>query len=202
MFDLPTELIIDDEPHRIRNRGDFRMVLDCFNALQDAELEQFERVLAALVIFYDELNDAADIDRIWPEEEQVTEAIKAMFDFFSCGENTAGLQTSYKLVDWQKDQQMIASAVNNVAGKEVRQESYLHWWTFMGYYSAVGECPFSTVVQIRYKLAKGEKLEKYEQKFQRENPQYFNMDFRTVGQEEADQWGRNLWNADKQEGGD
>ena len=167
------------------------MVLDCFEALNDPELSSVERFYAALMIFYEEINSLEDImanQQILPQLR--TEMIK----FFNGGEDEIASNThNYRLIDWGKDSQLICSAVNNVAKTEVRALKYLHWWTFLGYYTAVGECPLSTIVGIRYKIAKNEKLEKHEKKFRAENPEYFNLDLRSVEQQEADDYIRKLW---------
>ena len=156
-YELPASVILNNTAHAIRKDGDFRMVLDCFRLLQDTELEEDERILACLVVFYDELSDIDDIQQLGDIEE----AVKQMFSFFNCGqEETPGLKTETKIIDWDKDALMIISAINNVAGKEIRAEKYLHWWTFMGYYMAIGECTLATVVNIRRKIIKGKKLEK------------------------------------------
>ena len=97
------------------------------------------------------------------------------------------------MIDWSHDSNLIASAINNVANQEIRSLPYLHWWTFLGYYTAIGECLLSTVVSIRYKKARGEKLEKYEKKFMQDNPQYFNIDLRTAEQKAADEYIMQLW---------
>ena len=149
------------------------MVLDCFRLLQDTELDEDERILACLVVFYDELNGIEDLQRLGDIEE----AVKQMFSFFDCGqEETPGLKTNVKVIDWDKDALMIISAINNVAGKEIRAEKYLHVspsWTFMAYYMAIGECSLSTVVNIRQKIIKNKKLEKYEQEYVNNNPELF-----------------------------
>jgi len=169
-YELPTSVILNDTAHAIRRDGDFRMVLDCFRLLQDAELEEDERILACLVVFYDGLNDINDIQQLGDIEE----AVKQMFSFFNCGqEETPGLKAEAKVIDWDKDALMIISAINNVAGKEIRAEKYLHWWTFMSYYMAIGECTLATVVNIRRKIIKGKKLEKYEQEYVNSNPELF-----------------------------
>jgi hypothetical protein len=169
-YELPTSVILNDAEHAIRKDGDFRMVLDCFRLLQDTELEENERILACLVVFYDELNDVEDIQRLGDIEE----AVKQMFSFFNCGQKqSAGINTEAKVIDWDKDSLMIISAINNVAGKEIRAEKYLHWWTFMAYYMAIGESSLSTVVNIRRKIIKGKKLEKFEQDYVNENPELF-----------------------------
>lgn len=191
MYTIPTTIEINGQDFKIRNRGDYRVVLDCFEALQDVELSENERIVASLIIFYDDIQDIEDLS-ILPDLEVAT---KEMFKFFNCGqEESSGHQSNYKLIDWNKDSLLICSGVNNVAKTEIRALDYLHWWTFMSYYMAIGESPLSTVVGIRSKIAKGKKLEKYEQQFRRDNPQYFNTDYKTIKQKEDDELLKQLWN--------
>ena len=74
-----------------------------------------------------------------------------------------------------------------------RALTYLHWWTFMGYFCSIGESTLSTVVSIRDKILKGKKLEKYETEFRRDNPQYFKWDSRTLQEKEDDELLKQLW---------
>ena len=194
MYDIPKSINIEGKQYKIRNDGDYRVVLDCFVALNDSELTEEERVFASLIIFYEDINTIEDIYNFPNLESAVTE----MFKFFNCGQvESPGAKTNYRLIDWQLDSQLVCSAINNVAGKEVRLEPYIHWWTFMGYYMAVGESPLATVVGIRNKIAKGKKLEKYELNFKKDNPQYFVWDARTAKQKEDDSLMRELWNNGK-----
>lgn len=192
MYELPTTVTINETVYTIRNRGDYRMVLDCFQVLNDIELSENERILAFLIIFYEDFNDVESV--LFLDQDVLSELIDNAFLFFNCGQKNAPAETNYKTIDWEGDAQLISSAVNNVAGREIRAESYLHWWTFMGYFNAVGESALSTVVGIRSKIAKGKKLEKYEQEFRSENPQYFNWDMRTLKQKEEDELLNQLWN--------
>ena len=192
MYELPTTVTINETAYAIRNRGDYRMVLDCFQVLNDIELSETERIIAFLIIFYEDFNDVESVLSL--DEDTMSELIDNAFSFFNCGQKNAPAETNYKTIDWEGDAQLISSAVNNVAGREIRAESYLHWWTFMGYFNAVGESALSTVVGIRSKIAKGKKLEKYEQEFRSENPQYFNWDMRTLKQKEEDELLNQLWN--------
>ena len=196
MYEIPKELRVEGQSWAIRNGGDFRMVLDCFIVLNDPELQATERMLATLIIFYEKFSDVEDIFQL-PESTQEA-LIDAMFNFFNCGEKVSpGIQTPYKLVDWEQDAQMICAAVNTVAQKEIRSEPYMHWWTFMGYYMSVGESTLSTVLGIRSKIIKGKKLEKHEQEFRRSNPQYFVWNKDSVNKQESDQLARDLWNSGK-----
>ena len=56
MFEIPTSLKAGEAELTIRNKGDYRMVLDCFAALNDVELTKEERVYCALIIFYENFN--------------------------------------------------------------------------------------------------------------------------------------------------
>ena len=190
MYELPIDVQIGSVKLHITERGDFRMVLDCFNALQDEEIATEYRIISSLLIFYEEFNDISDIEE-FPDIEQ---AVNEMFNFFNCGEPQQKDNTpSYTLIDWEQDSQLISSAINHVARMEIRSQPYIHWWTFMGWFNAIGECSLSTIVSIRKKIATGKKLEKYEKEFRHDNPQYFNRDFRSVEQKESDKLIQELW---------
>ena len=195
MYSLQTTVTIEDQTFNIRNKGDFRMVLDCFEALTDTELTETERVYSAMIIFYEGFNDIEDIIKYKSVLEQLQ---REMVKFLDGGEEELSSNTrGHKLLDWKKDSNLICSAINGVAKQEIRSLDYLHWWTFLSYYQAIGECPLTHIVGIRYKLANGDKLEKHEKKFMQENIQYFNRDYRSVEQQEADEYIRRLWGDSK-----
>lgn len=192
MYELPTTVTVNDTIYTIRDKGDYRMVLDCFSVLNDIELDERERILACLIIFYADFNTIESVLSL--EEDILASLIESAFSFFNCGQKHSSGETNYKTIDWDQDSQLISSAVNKVAGKEIRAEQYIHWWTFMGYFNAVGESALATVVGIRDKIAKGKKLEKYEQQFRQDNPHYFIWDKRTLQQKEDDELLNQIWN--------
>lgn len=194
MYDLPTSIIIEDRRYNIRNAGDFRMVLDCFSALQDIDLPKEERIITSLIIFYEDVLSLDDVYNVFDTQEKIEEAANQMMWFFNCGNKNFGNKSNLKLIDWEQDSQMIASAINKVAGVETRSLEYLHWWTFLGYYGAVGRSTLSTVVEIRKKIKTGKKLEKHESEFRHENPQYFIWNSTTVEEIEDDDWIKSVWN--------
>ena len=193
MYELPTTVTVNDKVYTIRNRGDYRMVLDCFQILNDVGLDESERIMACLLVFCEDFNTLEDVLSV--NDKDLRPLIDEIFLFFNCGQkDNPASSTNFKTIDWEQDAQLISSAVNKVAGKEIRAEQYLHWWTFMGYFNAVGESSLATVVGIRNKIAKGKKLEKYELAFKTDNPQYFNWDMRTLKQKEDDELLNQLWN--------
>jgi hypothetical protein len=64
----------------------------------------------------------------------------------------------------------------------------------MGYYCSIGESTLATVVAIRDKILKGKKLEKWERQFRSENPQYFNWNYKSAEDVEAEEWLKEVWN--------
>ncbi len=69
------------------------------------------------------------------------------------------------LINWDQDEGIIFPALNKVAGKEIREIDYMHWWTVLGLFNEIGEGLYSNVINIRYKLAHNKKLSKGEQDF-------------------------------------
>lgn len=192
MYELPTEIIVKDIPYQIRNRGDYRMILDVFSVLEDDELEQNERVISALMIFYENFNELEDVLACGDDLEEL---VKQMYDFFNGDKVKANeVKKARKLLDWEGDSALISAAINHVSGKEIRSEPYIHWWTFLSYYMSVGESVLSTVISIRDKTANGKKLEKWEQDYKRDNPQYFRWKYKTVDEIDAENWLKSVWN--------
>lgn len=191
MYKLQTSVDVNGVQYNITDDGDFRMVLDCFKALTDEELSEDCRVLASLLIFY---NEFKCLDDLQENGDILDELVRGMFRFINCGQDQSpGAHMSRAVIDWDKDEQMICAAINNVANTEVRASDYLHWWTFMGYYMSVGESVMSTVVSIRNKLIKHKKLEKWERDFKRDNPEYFIWKSSSVEDREAENLVRELW---------
>jgi len=198
MYRLPTSITTTDgRVFEITDKGDFRVVLECFKALNDEELGGDERVLASLLIFYNVFEDVEDIINM--DGDTLTELTASMMQFFNCNQkDDVGCKTNKKLIDWEGDEHIIVAAINNVAKTEIRSLEYLHWFTFMGYYLSIGESVLSTVVGIRNKMLMGKKLEDYEKEFSNENPQYFNWDYQTQEDKEMNEYIKSIWNQDKE----
>ena len=86
---------------------------------------------------------------------------------------------------------MIFSAVNDIARTETRSQPYIHWWTFLGYFSEIREGLFSQVLLIRQKKAKGRKLDKSEQEFYTQNKDLVVLKKKLTKEEQAE---NDYWN--------
>lgn len=159
-YDLPTALDVGGIRHEIRS--DYRAVLDIISALSDFELSNAEKANVLLRIFYIEMPD------------DIEEAIKQCFWFINCGKPES-MAKQPRLMDWEQDFPLIAAGMNLAFGGEVRAVEYMHWWTFIGYYQNMGDCMFAQVVSIRRKISRGEKLDKLEREFYRNNREIIDL---------------------------
>lgn len=165
LWKLPKEICIHDEPYRIRT--DYRAILDILKAAADPELTDQEKNIVMLEILY--MN---------PEEippEYLEEALIKGKEFIDCGVREEGKE-KVRLMDWEQDSPIIASAINKTVGKDVRSLKHMHWWTFMGAYMEIGDGLFHQVIMIRQKKAKKKKLEKWELEFYRKNRSLVDLD--------------------------
>lgn len=157
-FTLPETVELGGAEYPIR--WDYRPILEICAALQDADLDNQEKAITALTIFYHDFEDIP--------AEHAQEAVDKLFWFINCGEDERE-QHSPKIVDWKQDFHIIAGPVSRVLGRSVRAKEPLHWWDFMDAYAEIGDCTFAQVVSIRDKRARGKKLDKQDQEWYRRN---------------------------------
>ena len=174
---LPTSLELGGVVFKIRS--DYREILNILVAFNDPDLTMQERWQVALICFYEDVANITD--------ETIDEAMGKITWFISGGRMPENhVQNKLPLYDWEQDESMIFSAINKVAGQEIRSLPYMHWWTFLGYFNEIGEGAFSTVVSIRNKQNKGKKLEKYEQEFIKDHADIFRLKSKLTEQEQKE----------------
>lgn len=175
-YDLPISVEIDGQQFKIRENCDYRIVLRCIAALNDKDLEDDQKVMCAIIIFYE------DYDRITDYQK----AAEEMFRIISYDDQDNGETHKPQLMNWEKDFHQIAPPISRVVGYDVRTPGkYTHWWTFIGGYMEIGECTFATIVSIRAKKQKGKKLEKWEEEFYREHYDQINLPTKFTEEEKA-----------------
>lgn len=177
---LPSSVEINDKEYPVRT--DYRDILQIFEACQDPELTNSEKLMVMLTIFYQDFGEMPTDDH--------EEALKLAKWFIDCGRENAEDREQQKLLDWEQDERLIFPAVNKIAGMEVRAMEYLHWWTFMGYFMEIEEGMLSTVLGIRQKKAKKKPLEKWEREFYANNKSICDLRQPSMArdQEELDFW--------------
>ena len=154
LWTLPTALRVGER--YIPINWEWRAVLGVLAILGEEAKPLWQRWFAAVDAFYAE-----------PVPNRLLRpAVAQMEQFITMGRPAA---SGPKLFDWQADAAEILSDLNRVAGRELRKES-MHWWTFLGFFHAIGEGRFAELVALRQKLSRGEKLTDGEREFCRLYP--------------------------------
>lgn len=176
IYDLPLSVEIDGKEYTIRNKCDYRMVLDVIEALNDEDLEMEQRLQCALFIFYEDLTGCEDMQT----------ATNEMMKVINNGEEEQRASNKPSLMDWQHDFKQMAPPISRTLGYDIRTPNkYTHWWTFLGGYMEIGECTFSNIIAIRSKKSRGKKLEKWEEDFYRENKKMIDLPQKLTAEEQA-----------------
>lgn len=175
-WELPTALEVGGRQLEIRS--DYRDILDIIARLEDDSEPEFVCWRVAMALFYPEWK------AIPPQD--IDEALQRMTGFIACGRQDDPHKKPRKLLDWQQDAGTIVADINKVAGCEVRALPYLHWWTFISYFTAIGEGQLSTLVHIRDKVQRGKKLDDWEKDYYRENRDRVELRRRYTAEEQAE----------------
>lgn len=169
-WELPDSAVIGGKTYPLH--CDFREVLEIFSYFSDPDLPDYMKWQIALALFYE-----GDIP--WEHQQEAMEYLSR----FLSGGNEEQVTPGPRLLDWEQDSQLIVSDINKVAGQEIRALPFLHWWTFLSWFHAIGEGQLSSVVAIRSKLARGKKLEQWEKDFYREHKSRIDLTARYSRQE-------------------
>lgn len=176
VWSLPTSTEINGRVYAIHT--DFRDILDILCHLDDPDEPVFIRWQIALALFYEDWQTIPASDR--------EGALAFLANFISCGQPDDPRKKPHKLIDWQQDAGIIVADINKVAGCEVRALPYLHWWTFIAYFNAIGEGQLATLLRVRSKLQRGQKLEAWEKNYYRKNKLLVDLTPRYTAEEKAE----------------
>lgn len=182
---LPEALTVGDTEYPIRS--DYRNVLQVFEAFSDPDLKVGEKWIVAIYLLFADFSCADDVEAAVQSGFDAEEAARQITWFISMGKENKkdGERPVY---DWEQDEQMIFSAINEVAGREVREAEYMHWWTLAGYLNSVNkDSVFSYIVGIRDKRNHNKKLEKHEKEFYRKNRDMVDIKPRKTAEELAEE---------------
>mgnify|MGYP002521310620 CR=1 FL=1 len=166
MWDLPVRVEIDGAYYNIRNKCDYRVVLDVIKALSDEELTQQQKIKCSLYIFYEDLKGLKNYKA----------AVEEMLKIINIGEKEDERQEEKpKMMDWEFDMPRLAPPISRVLGYSVRGDTYTHWYDFIGAYMEIGECLFANIISVRSKRMRGKRLDKQEQEFYENNKKIIDL---------------------------
>lgn len=170
LWQLPESAVLGGRayPHHT----DFRRILKILQVLEAEDYHPLLRWYRALALFFRE-----------PVPRHLEgEAMAYLGEFLRCGrEDPPGP----KLLDWQGDAAAIIADVNAVAGRDLRREAELHWWSFLSFFHGIGQGQLSLLVSVRKKLVEGKALEPWEREFCRTHPNQVKLPRRETPEEAA-----------------
>ncbi len=171
LWELPRQALIGGKTYEIA--ADFREILRILQVLDDENQPEFMRWQVALQLFY-----GGPVP--WEDQQQ---AMEYLSEFIRCGQQES---PGPKLLDWQQDAPVIVAEVNRVAAREIRELAFVHWWTFLGWFHAIGDGQLSSLIALRSKLSRGKPLEDWEREFYRQNRSRVELRKRLSPQEQAE----------------
>ena len=175
---LPMQAVIEDRVYEIHT--DYRDILELLRWLDGTaapELDRGERWYVAMRLFYPDFTAMPRQD--WQA------ATRFLTRFLSAGRPEPD-HAAPRLMDWQQDAPLIAAGIQQATGQDVRALPYLHWWSFLSAFDAIGDGTFATVVAIRDKLRRGKKLEGWEREFYQRNRARVDLKPRYTPEEQAE----------------
>lgn len=165
---LPTKLRVCGRDYEIRS--DYRNILEIIMTFNDEEMTDAEKTYVCLRRIF------VDFNSLPRDKATYTAAFQAAVEFIEC--RLSNDRPSPKVVNWEKDEQLIFPAINKAAGTEVRMMEYLHWWSFLGYFQSIDRDDlWGYILTIRQKRAMHKKLEKHEKEFLAANRELCSVDY-------------------------
>jgi len=158
-YELPKSMIVNGNEYKFCS--DFREILEVIIPLNDPDLLEEEKIFCSANLFFEDFESVRN--------EDVNDCISQMMKFISGNKVEDSKQDTKPVMDWEKDLSLIIAPINRIANHDIRDDEYIHWWTFLSYFMEIGECTFSTYVGIRTKRNKGKKLEDYEKEIYKNN---------------------------------
>lgn len=166
---LPQKTVIQGVAYALHT--DYRDILEIIACLNNPDLPVLFRWQIALALFYEPIPPAAHRKA----------AMEYLAEFIGCG---SASDNAPPLISWQQDAGAIIADINQVSGKEIRREPYIHWWTFLAWFHSIGQGQLSGLVAIRSKLRRGEKLDEAEQAFFRSHRKQVLLQSESLQQQE------------------
>lgn len=163
---LPTSLEVGGTEFEIRsNAWDILNIIQAYN---DPEMTENDIRMVVLIVLYPDYEDIPN--------KYIDEALEKASKFIDCDNGFLNDKKKHNrllmpaTLNWEQDEVLIFNAINKVAGREVRNDEYVHWWTLYGWLMEIPpDSVLATVMRLRYKKATHQNLDKQERQFWKQN---------------------------------
>lgn len=174
-FENPKSLEIKGKEYKIRT--DYRDILTIIEAFEDKSLLQREKLEVMITILFEEKPPL--IEETFKKSYMFLDVdIEGMY-YNKSKPNKTNSNTETKLYSFVKDWQLIVAAMNKYFGCSIREMPYLHWFDFIAAFNNLGECSFTSVIDLRRKK-KQNKLNKEEKQYFYKNREWLDLDYEEI----------------------
>ncbi len=130
---LPTAVEVGGKTYDIPT--DFRTVIRMEMFMTDTQLEDTDKLLQILLLFFTGVELLPD---------KVEQAIIAIMNFYRCGkenaiQESAGVNRRTQIYSFEHDAPYIYAAFLEQYGVDLTQEPYLHWWRFKAMFDSLSD---------------------------------------------------------------
>lgn len=185
MYNILLDKMPQYTPTGYKIRTDFRESIKFELLMQDNNIEDTEKVVIALNLYY------------YKMPTDIEQAIEDMLWFYRCGKeiktSQSGNDTNNQIYSYEFDDAYIYSAYKDQYKIDLNTISYLHWWKFKAMFEGLKED--NKIVEIMgYRAVDLGKIKDKEEKarYKKLKKLYALPDMRTPEQKEAD-FGRAFW---------
>lgn len=131
---LPIKVEINKKMYEINS--DFRTSILFEQLMQDNEIEDYEKGLMALNLYFNDYVDPDDLDK----------ALDKIYWFYSCGKdksiNYSGKKSTKEeeqIYNWDYDDEYIYAAFLDQYNIDLQDIEFLHWWKFKAMFKSLKE---------------------------------------------------------------
>ena len=175
-FENPKTLTIAGKEYKIRT--DYRDILTILEAFEDKNLLKQEKLKVMITILFEEKPPL--IEETFEKSYMFLDVdIEALAGIKKKNKNSTVSQEETKLYSFVKDWQLIVAAMNRYFGCSIREMPYLHWFDFIAAFNNLGECSFTSVVDLRRRKKQG-KLDKEEKQYYYKNRDWLDLDYEEI----------------------
>lgn len=132
--------------------SDFQIGIQMFQALNDEELTEQERMLEAISLLFPDKDEEGN-KLPYPDFNTAVEGVQWFLSRWY-QDNTPEEKDKTKVTDYDIDQWRIYSAFRSQYNINLNTDS-LHFWEFMGLLSTLEECAYTRVIGIRQRKFEG-----------------------------------------------
>lgn len=126
MIEYPEFAEIDGVQYKINT--DYRVALNCFDAIEDENLNDISRAFAIITLLFGYKNE--ETGEIEGVPDNTNEALRIADKYLRCGNENASTSNTKKDMDFNYDMKYIKASFLSDYGIDLDEVEHMHYWKF------------------------------------------------------------------------